>query len=464
MAQVSEKTSKEPKKAKAASKIPASETIKETAKPKAAAATKPATKTAAQQAEAKKSDTSTSPATPVAAKSPDKPLITSNTDERGVSNLLWGLLMCAVLAGGGYATLPLWSPYVVDYLPELEMISGAEPPEDTLIDRISEIETEIKRVRESGEGIADLEVERDRMNNSIEGVMGRIAGLEKQIDDVRGMLQATLPPSDAVDTNESLQRLSSRMNKLEQSDETVNAVMERLAHLEQAMAQSGAGADSTAAQLSKTMAEISARIGSLESGVASSAAGDAQAAALSKQHVRAQTLVLAVGHLRQTLRSSEPFSQALDALKSLGEGDADIMRGVSELEPYAGIGIPTLDMLRREYATAADVISAAAPKPTVTNDTGVFDKALSRIKSLVSVRQVDSEASAGSAEGPAGTASVQLRDGDLAGAIKTLAALSGGEAQAAAPWLERARARLIAETTLSRLHVFVVSLLAPTGN
>ncbi|MBL6931557.1 MAG: hypothetical protein ISR45_01315 [Rhodospirillales bacterium] len=395
-------------------------------------------------------------------KTPEKPIVTSNTDEGGISGLLWTLLLIAMLGGGGYATLPLWSPYVVDYLPALEMGGGVEPPEDTLVNRLTEIENEIQRVRKSGEGIADLEKERNRLNTSIEGVMGRIDDLEKQIDYVRGMLQATSPPSDAVVTHESLQRLSSRMNKLEQSDETVNAVMERLAMLEQAMADSGSNASSSASQLSQTMAEISQRIGSLESGVETSAASESKVAARTQQHLRAQTLVLAVGHLRENLRTSAPFDQALSALKSLGEEDADIMRGVNELSPYAQTGIPTLDMLRREYISAAEKIAAAAPEVTASGETtGILDKAMGRIKSLVSVRKTGSQSPADVVKGPAESAMAQLGDGDLSGAIATLEALYGKEALAAQPWLEKARARLIAETALSRLHVFVVSLLAP---
>ncbi len=401
-------------------------------------------------------------AKPIKKAAPEADKTKPATDEGGISGLLWSLLLVAMLAGGGYATMPLWSPYVVDYLPELEMGGGVEPPEDTLVDRLSEIETEIRKVRKSGEGIADLERERGRLNASIENVIGRIDELEKQIGYVRGMLQATSPPSYAVDTNKSLQRLSSRMNKLEEGDETVNAVMERLARLEQAMAKSGSNATSTADQLSQTMADISARIGSLETGASATTEDEAKSAQRTQQHTRAQTLVLAVGHLRQTLRSSEPFTQALGALKSLGEGDPDIMRGVNELGPYAEFGIPTLDMLRREYISAAEKIDAAAPEAKISGETAsLFDKALGHFKSLISIRKTGSENSGDALKGPAQKAMAQLGDGDLSGAITTLETLYGQEAQAAQPWLVRARARLTAETALSRLHVFVVSLLAP---
>jgi hypothetical protein len=444
---MSEKIKKETKK----SKPPASQSVK------AKSASKESKGTA--RPESKKSP---SPTKPEAPKEPTRPMVASNTEEGGISGMLWGLLLLAVLTGGGYATMPLWSPYVVDYLPELKMTDGAESPEDRLVDRVQQIEDEVKNVRKSGEGIADLERERGQLNDSINEVMTKITELEKQIDYVRGMLQATSPPLDAVDTNESLQRLSSRMNSLEESGDTVNAVMERLSNLEKAMADSGSNANSSADQLLQTMAQISERIGSLETGAATSAAGEAALARRSTQQVKAQTLVLAVGYLREILRTSAPFSKALEALKTLGAGDPDIMRGVGELGPYAETGIPTLDTLRREYITAAEAITAAASEVAATGQpVGIIDKALSRVKALVSVRKADSDALANAPQSPSNKATAQLRDGDLAGAIATLSGLYGPEADAAVPWLQRARARLIAETTLSKLHVFVVSLLAP---
>ncbi len=391
---------------------------------------------------------------------PAKPLVSSNNEEGGVSGSLFALLLTVIVIGGGFATQPLWSPYVVDYLPQLEKSAEIVAPEDTLVDRIDLIEKEISQVRQSGEVIADLERQRGQMNQSFEGVMARIVELEKQIDYVRGMLQATSPPADAVATNESLLRLSARMNKLEASDETVNAVMERLATLELAMADSGSNSTSTAEQLAQSMAAISERIGSLESGITQSSAGDVRA----QKQVQAQTLVLAVGHLRETLRTSAPFAPALGALEALGHGDPDIMRGVNELAPFAQTGIATLDTLRRDFIATAAAIAGRSPQgEDGAPSEDVIGGVISSIKSLVTVRKAGTPV-ADVATGPLGTAKALLEEGNLTAAVAILSEMDGFEASAAAPWLERARARLMAETTLSRLHVFVVSLLVPVNN
>lgn len=440
------------------------ETEKKADKPEVKAKAKAAPKR--RQAAAKpwdKKETESEPK-PDPSKTTEKPLVTSNTEEGGISGVLWTLLLLAVLGGGGYATLPLWSPYVVDYLPELKGLTRSAPKEDLLIDRVADMEREITKVRESGLGIADLEKERVRLNQSIEGVMTRIDDIEKQIDYVKGMLQATSPPSDAVVTNESLQRLSSRMNELERNDGSVNVVMERLARLETAMGESGANANSSAEQLSQTMSEISARLGALEQGVADKSQDKLALAENNRKQIHAQTLVLAVGHLRETLKSSAPFTAALDALKSLGGDDPDIQRGINELAPYAASGIPTMDMLRRNFRATADAISATGPEAATSRSgavEGVLDRAWDRLSSLVSVRKTGTQDAPAANQGPILLARNSLDDGDLASAIDALSTLYGAEAEAAKPWLEGARARLTAETTLARMHVFVVSLLAP---
>ena len=418
---------------------------------------KPANKTSAK---AKPSPKAGRPSLPKALKVPKKPLIISNTEEGGISIFLWGLLFVVVVGCGSYATKPLWAPYVIDYLPQLKSMAGDQPPEDLLMARIDQLEEEIVQVRKSGEAIADLESERGRLNKTFEGVMARILELERQIDDVRRMKKATTPPTDAVSTTESLQRLNSRMNDLEKSDEIAKAVMERLNNLEQRMAERGSSAGSSAEELSQIMTDISQRIVTLESGATKSVAGEASMA-VAKRQVRAQALVLAVGHLRETLRSSNPFVQSLGALRALGGDDPDIMSGLKELAPFAQTGIQTLDMLRRDYDTVAENIRAASPKVTSGEMAkSSLSKVLDQVRSLVSVRKMGSEDPESYTSSLVDAAMVQLDQGDLEGSIATLSDLYGTEAAAAAPWLVKAHGRLIAEKTLSRMHVFVVSILA----
>lgn len=398
-----------------------------------------------------------STSSPNAMKNPIKSLIVSNSEERGIAVFLWGLLFIVVIGCGIYATKPLWAPFVINYLPQLKIMASNQPSDDLLTNRINQIEEEIISVRKSGQAIADLEIERSRLNKNFEGVMARIIALEKQIDSVRRTEKAMTPPTDAFNTHESLNRLNSRMIKLEKSDEKASVVLERLNKLEQEVAERDTRVVGSTKGLSQVMTDISQRIGILESGTSQSVVGEASITE-AKQQVRAQTLVLAVGHLRESLRSSNPFVQSLDALKALGGNDPDIMSGLKELAPFAQTGIQTMAMLRREYDTVAENIRATASRvPSNKQVKTPLSKVFDQLTSLVTVRKTDNE---GSVIDPVNTAMVQLDEENLEGAIATLSALHGTEAAVAAPWLEAARGRLIAETTLSRLHVFVVSLLA----
>jgi hypothetical protein len=389
-----------------------------------------------------------------------KPLVASNTEEAGISWPLFILLLVAVLIGGGFATQPLWSPYVIDYLPALNDTGAGKPPDYKLSDRLSKIEKEVE-VYKRGGAIANLERERGQMKQTFKEIMARILEIEKQIDYVHGMLQTDTPPSKGVESTESLKSLSSRINKLETSSKTVNVVMERLAELDQAIAESGSNANNPAEQISQTMVGILERIGSLETGAAQSSTRDAAANSHAQKKIQAQTLWLAVSQLREALRTSAPFAPVLVALKALAYGETEIMRGVSELEPYGKTGIPTVDTMRQEYASAANAVAAAA-SPTATSEDGLGG-VLTTLKSLVSVRKERSVVFTNASANPALKAKARLDEGDLAGAVAALSELVGPQAAAATPWLERARTRLMAETTLSKLHVFVVSLL-PKGN
>jgi hypothetical protein len=389
-----------------------------------------------------------------------KPLVASNTEEAGISWPLFVLLLVAVLIGGGFATQPLWSPYVIDHLPALNNSETHNPIENKPSGRPGKIEKGAGAHKRGG-AIANLERERGQMDQTFKEIMVRILEIEKQIEYVRDMLQADTSPSKVAGSNESLQRLSSRINKLETSSKTVNVVMDRLAQLDQAIAENGSNANTSAEQLSQTMAGIFNRIDSLETGAAQSSAGDAAANARAQKKIQAQTLWLAISHLREALRSSAPFAPALDALKALAYGVPEIMRGASELEPYKETGIATIDTMRQEYPSAANAIAAAAsPMDTSEDELGAV---LTTIKSLVSIRKEKSLVFTNARATPTLKAKARLDEGDLAGAVAALSELVGPQATAAAPWLERARARLMAETTLSRLHVFVVSFL-PKGN
>ena len=385
--------------------------------------------------------------------------IVSNTREGGVTVFFWVILSIVVFGCGVYATKPLWAPYILNYLPPLE--TTALPSSGVLLtDRVNQLEKEIMLVRKSGKVISDLETERGRLNKNFEGVMARINTLEKQIDNVRKMKKAMTLQTDAFTTNESLNRLNSRMVDIEKSDKRASAVLDRLNKLEQMVAEKDTGTGNSSKGLLRTMTDISERIVTLENDVAQSIQ-DETSIVEAKRQVRAQNLVLAVSHLRESLRSSDPFVESLRAIRVLGGEDPDIQKGLKELAPFAKTGIKTIDMLSREFDSLAEKIRLASSKDdSEKNVKKPFSEAFNQVTSLITVRKIGADNSEDIKPSPVETARVQLDQGNLKGAISTLSDLYGAEAAVVASWLADARGRLNAEKTLSRLHVFVVSILA----
>ncbi len=169
---------------------------------------------------------------------------------------------------------------------------------------------------------------------------------------------------------------------------------------------------------------------------------------------RKQTLVVAVGQLREALADSKPFTAELEAVTALGGGEVREM--TAGIAPFAATGIPTVAELRMQFQEVADGVVAASATP---EDADWVDKALSQAASVVKVRKV------GPVEGSDAAAIVSRAEaglglGDLQGAVDEMAALTGAEAEAAQDWLGKARARLASEQALRDLHNHVIGQIA----
>lgn len=390
-------------------------------------------------ADDKKADKDTSPQSP----SVDSETIVSGQAApargSGVSGFLWVLALSAIVIGGGYATLPLWSPYVSGLG---ELISGGAHDK-------ADLQQEIDKIKQGGDAFSDIEGERDALNKKLATLIDRMGSLEQQLGDMRKMVEATTVSGDAVDANKTLQALSGRLLKIEQSNAAVGTVMDRLNRLEQDVSDATRAAAEPSAKVTAAMGEMAKRLNSLE-------AGSENRGRQTAEQSNAQALVLAVGQLRETLRGGEPYSQALQTLLRLGGGDPQITRVANSLMSNAASGVVSLKTLTRDYAAVASDIAAM---PTAGG--GFFAQTLNRLTSLVKVRRVDqageNSGSAGALTDKAGRA---LSDGDLQTAVSALQELKNPPATVLA-WTRRAKTRLAAERALASLNVYAVSLLAP---
>ncbi len=366
----------------------------------------------------------------------------------GASTLLLLALLVAVFGGAAFATWPFWSPYLARYIPALESEPFQDPRIDGVADRVKALEGVMENRTNDINAIQDLVSQRDRFSERLKVLMKRVVDLEKALQSVRKMVQATAPPSQsqAAGANQSLQQLSERFAKLEESGEAVENLLQRISQLEKSRAALGENIAAETSQISGALDGISERVGALER----------TGSLIDKRIAGAPATVVAIGQLREALRGPAPFARELQELREAAGDDPSMENILSRLDPYADSGIPPLASLRGRFDEVAGKIAGAA---MTREGDGWFERALNRLSSLVTVRRTGDSAPADSADSVLARAETGLKKGDLMAAVKALEGLDGSSAEAAAPWLAGARSRLAAEKAMASLHVIAISLL-----
>ncbi len=164
--------------------------------------------------------------------------------------------------------------------------------------------------------------------------------------------------------------------------------------------------------------------------------------------MRQAAFVLALGQLRAALAERAPYGQALDTVALLAAGDDAAQPALAALKEHATSGIPTLGALQSSY----DAASLAAARAAMAADrAGLLGRIWARLRQLVVVRRIDGEDAGDGTDAVLARAGARLSAGDLKSAVEALAALKGNPAEAMAPWLADARARLAAEAALDSL-------------
>ena len=180
-----------------------------------------------------------------------------------------------------------------------------------------------------------------------------------------------------------------------------------------------------------------------------------------------QALLLAVGQLRAAIDRGRGFSAELDTVKALGRDRPELSAPVSTLAPAAAQGIPSVAMLtqrfRDEVAPAVLHAPEADAAPAPSDSLGA--RILARLRALVTIRRVADRSAGAGAGGDAvsiavGRTEAALAQGDLAGAVSALSALTSQQRAPAQEWLAAAHRRLDAEDALDKLTADLTARLA----
>lgn len=160
--------------------------------------------------------------------------------------------------------------------------------------------------------------------------------------------------------------------------------------------------------------------------------------------LKAAALLLTMTQLRSTLnRPGESFASDLGLLRNLvGDENTDLMASIDKLSPHADAGVLTPAGLSEELKSLTGEIVVASLQG---EDVSFQERAKARLNSVFQVEK-DGELVTGT---PTQAAVVKAQDalaqGDLAAAITQMQGLDGPAAAAVAPWLDKAKATLIAQ-------------------
>ena len=323
------------------------------------------------------------------------------------------VVFLAVLGIGGYASWPYWSAAVAPYLPGGQAETKTQP---AATPKVVDISSE------------QLAAERRQLRQSLDRLMVRMESIEKAVEAVKKLAQATTPPSEKIADGSALKGLTGRLNALEEDGAVMKTLLNRMDRMEE-----------TAAEQTVAKAKASAP-------VETAASHDAAA------------MVLAVENLRKVLATNDPFEKALDALKALAGDNPDINAAVVLLAKNASSGISTLPDLKQRFAGIAGKIVHAS---RATEKSGWLDRVRNRLSSLATWRRIDGKGEDAPIDAMVAKAESHLKAGDLKAAVMAVEGLSVNDkaAAVASPWLAAAKARLDADRAIASLHIHALSQL-----
>lgn len=380
------------------------------------------------------------------ADAPDKPAATADkaAAKPRASRLPWVLagVLAAFIAGLIAAPYGMEGLRLIGLLPAAPDPSAATEQLAATEQRLAAVEASVQRlagrVGVTETAVGDLARADERGVEALAALVGRI-------DD----LAAAPPQADGAPAPD----LAARLVELESA----------LAALETATAQRGAEVDPAAVAAVQTatveaveqrrrqaarLEALERRIGVLE--------------ALDRGVAPADDLVRAVADLARQVDRGQAFAVDLARVRALLADRPAASRAVvavplDTLEPSAETGLATREALARAFEPMAAAVLRADARG---EGDGWLDRLSGALASIVTVRRTGDVAGE-DASAVISRAEVRLRDGDLGGAVDQLAALTGPAAEAAGPWLARARARLAAEGAVDRLLAQVVPTADP---
>ena len=164
---------------------------------------------------------------------------------------------------------------------------------------------------------------------------------------------------------------------------------------------------------------------------------------------KSNALLLAVGQLRDTARTSNGFASPFAAVAALAGATPAHKPALAILKKHAVKGVPDLPILQRQFDRLSGDIVRASYTPA---GEGWIDQTLFKISKLVTFRRTgEAGARKDDIAGLVARAELRLAAGDLKSAIGIVKKFTGGPQKISQNWLKAAEGRLAVDGAITTL-------------
>ncbi|MES1151757.1 MAG: mitofilin family membrane protein, partial [Dongia sp.] len=390
---------------------------------------------------------------------PRAPRIPSEAERsRGgwIGGLIAGAVAGAIIAG----TAPSWQKAL-----------GLTGPDTTTATDLAAIQAKVDALSNAGGNAATPDAVKFAIEKAKADLTAEDTKLTDRVSKLEQQLSALPAPAPAPEAGEA-------------SD--LAPLQDRVAKLENDLAQ--VSREAKAAPIPPTVPDLSGDVAALKQQLQSATdeikALEAQQATMSgtlqkvasmpapitAAEQRRMAVVLALGSLRGALAADKPYAAGLKAVDLLTGDDADLKSklapAIDPLRPLAEKGAPTLAQLQAGFPAEqiAEAANAEATAGAVGADQGWSERLINRLSQAVTVRPVGADVEGDGPLAKLARGEAKLKSGDLAGAVAETEGLDGRAAQAAAPWLAQAKARLAEDQAGAALDAVSTALMAPAAS
>lgn len=347
------------------------------------------------------------------------------------AGFLGGVFGCLLVTGGVLGAAYVFQDDLrTQFLaPEIARATGGETARiDTLFDRMQSGEARSATQLNGLSGkisafdgkIASLEASSRSLADTLEAQQRDIADLFRATENFDPSQQSSRPAAPAIDPS-ALRALDQRINAAVSEVEALKLDLGKLRNAvprEEILESLSQKAEQAESKLSSVLAE---RDG-------------------------AKARLLAAIMLKQALDQGQPYDAELDSVRKLArQGQyADL----DKIAPYQNQGIPTRAHLVQDFAKIAQSASQANLK---AENGDIWGMIIEKGSQLVTIRRVDPDGTG--TDSILSRAESALKQGDLAKTVQEMDSLPELPKQAARQWIDDAKARLLADETISRLLI-----------